>query len=125
MSASLRGRFALSTSLSFHSVRQGYTPNIGVEWKVFDTPLVNILVQMLSLPHFFSNAPLIYKVQSEILFFSNYLRPGRALNPHPHTRFFRGFFAVQKFFDYTISFRKSENPILYSKGTSDRFWTHM
>ena len=51
--------------------------------------------------------------------------PGRALNPHPHTRFFRGFFAVQKFFDYTISLRKSENPILHSKGTSDSFWTHM
>ena len=58
-------------------------------------------------------------------FFFLQVRSGRALNPHPHTRFFRGFFAVQKFFDYTISLRKSENPILYSKGTSDSFWTHM
>ena len=52
-------------------------------------------------------------------------RPGHALNPHPHTRYFRGFFEVQKFFDYTISLRKPENPILHSKGTSDSFWTHM
>ena len=58
-------------------------------------------------------------------FFFFWVGSGRALNPHPHTRFFRGFFAVQKFFDYTISLRKSENPILYSKGSSDSFWTHM
>ena len=63
--------------------------------------------------------------QINFLFFFPVSCAGRALNPHPHTRFFRGFFAVQKFFDYTISLRKSENPMLYSKGTSDSFWTHM